>query len=182
MYENRANRVQKATTGRPASRGTRATNEEDPMPSAQLHEASTDAAPAGDRAATSTDPILVARLAAGDESVLADLYERYGRLVHSMAYRVVRDEQLAEECTQDVFVTLWRQAERGSIVHAHLQGLIQCAAAVVKALSDPPFGVTGLTDSAMTYLDPASHDDFIYIVVDGEAIERWIRYEEPCEP
>ena len=32
------------------------------------------------------------------------------------------------------------------------------------------------------YLDPAGRDDFIYIVVDGEAIERWIRYEEPCEP
>lgn len=31
------------------------------------------------------------------------------------------------------------------------------------------------------YLDPAGHDDFIYVVVDGEAIERWIRYEEPCE-
>ena len=48
---------------------------------------------------------------------------------------------------------LWRQAERGSIVHVHLQGLIQCAAAVVKAHSKPPIGVTSLTDSAMTYLE-----------------------------
>lgn len=31
------------------------------------------------------------------------------------------------------------------------------------------------------YLDPAGRDDYLYVVVDGEAIERWIRYEEPCE-
>ena len=60
----------------------------------------------------STDLILMERLAVGDESVLADLYERYGSLVYSLALRVVRDHQLAEECTQDVFVTLWRRADR----------------------------------------------------------------------
>ena len=31
------------------------------------------------------------------------------------------------------------------------------------------------------YLDPAGRDDYIYVVVDGEAIERWVRYEERCE-
>jgi len=31
------------------------------------------------------------------------------------------------------------------------------------------------------YLDPAGHEDFIYVVVDGEAIERWVRYEDTCE-
>lgn len=31
------------------------------------------------------------------------------------------------------------------------------------------------------FLDPAGHEDYIYVVVDGEAIERWIRYDEECE-
>lgn len=31
------------------------------------------------------------------------------------------------------------------------------------------------------YLDPDGRDDYLYVVVDGEAVERWIRYEEPCE-
>jgi RNA polymerase sigma-70 factor (ECF subfamily) len=56
------------------------------------------------------DAAAIARLADGDRDALRDLFERYGSLVHSVAYRVVRDHQLAEECTQDVFVTLWRRA------------------------------------------------------------------------
>ncbi len=31
------------------------------------------------------------------------------------------------------------------------------------------------------YLDPAGREDYLYVVVDGEAIERWIRYEAVCE-
>jgi RNA polymerase sigma-70 factor (ECF subfamily) len=38
------------------------------------------------------------------------LYERYGRIVNSLAYRVTGDRGHAEECTQDVFVALWRRA------------------------------------------------------------------------
>lgn len=52
----------------------------------------------------------VARIAAGDPDALRELYDRYGRVVHSFAYRLTRDVGLAEECTQDVFVTLWRRA------------------------------------------------------------------------
>lgn len=48
---------------------------------------------------------------------------------------------------------LWSVAERRSIVHMHLQGLIQCAAAVVKALGDRPAGVASLSKSALGYLD-----------------------------
>ena len=50
------------------------------------------------------------RMAAGDQEALKELYERYGRLVFGMAYRVTSDHGLAEECTQDVFVNLWRRA------------------------------------------------------------------------
>ena len=54
----------------------------------------------------------VRRVAAGDEVALKELYDRYGRIVYGMAYRLTRDAQLAEEATQDTFVTLWRRADR----------------------------------------------------------------------
>jgi RNA polymerase sigma-70 factor (ECF subfamily) len=56
------------------------------------------------------DGSLAAAIADGDSGALTDAYERYGRLVYSVAYRVTRDAGLAEECTQDAFVALWRRA------------------------------------------------------------------------
>ena len=42
----------------------------------------------------------------------AALYDRYGRLVFSVALRMVGDHGAAEEITQDVFVGCWRNAAR----------------------------------------------------------------------
>jgi RNA polymerase sigma-70 factor (ECF subfamily) len=66
------------------------------------------------------DVELVERVAAGDTEALRELYERFGSLLFGMALRVVGDRQAAEECTQDVFVSVWRGAgrfdpERGSV-------------------------------------------------------------------
>lgn len=66
------------------------------------------AADADDKAAV--DAAAVRRVAAGDATALAELYERYGRVVHAFAYRITGDAGAAEECTQDVFVALWRRA------------------------------------------------------------------------
>lgn len=52
----------------------------------------------------------MARLAEGDEAALGPLYDRYGKLIYSLALRVVRDAAAAEEVTQEVFVRLWRSA------------------------------------------------------------------------
>ena len=56
------------------------------------------------------DAAAVARVASGDAVALHELYERYGRVIYSFAYRLTHDATLAEECVQDVFVTLWRRA------------------------------------------------------------------------
>jgi RNA polymerase sigma-70 factor (ECF subfamily) len=58
------------------------------------------------------DADAMAAVAAGDQHALRHLYERYGRLAHSVAYRISGDRATAEECTQDAFVALWRRAER----------------------------------------------------------------------
>jgi RNA polymerase sigma-70 factor (ECF subfamily) len=58
------------------------------------------------------DAELVRLVAADDTDALRVLYERYGSIVFGMARRVLGDRQLAEECTQDVFVALWRGAAK----------------------------------------------------------------------
>jgi RNA polymerase sigma-70 factor, ECF subfamily len=56
------------------------------------------------------DGELVRRVAEGDADALRELCGLYGRLVFGVAQRVLGDRQLAEDCTQDVFVALWRGA------------------------------------------------------------------------
>ncbi|HWQ13868.1 MAG TPA: sigma-70 family RNA polymerase sigma factor [Roseiflexaceae bacterium] len=59
-----------------------------------------------------TDAELVAVLRAEPAAGIAALYDRYGRLVYSVALRIVQDHGAAEEVTQDVFVRCWRTVDR----------------------------------------------------------------------
>ena len=56
------------------------------------------------------DAHLVGRVDDGDAEALRLIYERYGGLVFGLTYRLLGDRQVAEECTQDVFVAVWRTA------------------------------------------------------------------------
>jgi RNA polymerase sigma-70 factor (ECF subfamily) len=64
------------------------------------------------RAVDQGDAVLVARMAAGDEEALAEVWQRHGPLVFGLARRVTGDRSTAEDVTQEVFVTLWQQPER----------------------------------------------------------------------
>lgn len=64
------------------------------------------------RAVDPGDAVLVARLAAGDEEALAEVWQRHGPLVFGLARRLTGDSSTAEDVTQEVFVTLWQQPER----------------------------------------------------------------------
>jgi RNA polymerase sigma-70 factor, ECF subfamily len=56
------------------------------------------------------DEQLIISIASAQTEALAAIYDRYGRLVFSLALRVLNDESLAEEVTQDVFTQLWSRA------------------------------------------------------------------------
>ena len=56
------------------------------------------------------DPELAAALAAGDETALAGLYDRYGALAYGIALRILGDPGRAEDAVQDAFLKVWRGA------------------------------------------------------------------------
>lgn len=58
------------------------------------------------------DRMLIARLASGDQAAAGELYDRYGRQVYSLAYRMLQDTAAAEDIAQEVFVKVWRNAAR----------------------------------------------------------------------
>jgi RNA polymerase sigma-70 factor, ECF subfamily len=45
------------------------------------------------------------------KAAISELYDRYGRLVFSLAVQIVGDSTVAEEITQDVFVQVWKKAD-----------------------------------------------------------------------
>ncbi len=55
----------------------------------------------------------------GQVKALDLLYDRYARLVYSIAYRILNSAEEAEDMTQDIFLTLWRRnnydPKRGSL-------------------------------------------------------------------
>ena len=53
---------------------------------------------------------LVERVAAGDQSALATLYDATNRFIYSLILRVLGDMGSAEEVLIDVYTQLWRQA------------------------------------------------------------------------
>jgi RNA polymerase sigma-70 factor (ECF subfamily) len=66
------------------------------------------------------DAALIARMRAGDQSAMADLYDRYSGVVYGVALRVLANTTAAEDVVQEVFLQLWRNpqafnAERGRL-------------------------------------------------------------------
>src|SRR5262245_1350363 len=55
---------------------------------------------------------LIQRIQRRDQHALMELYHAYGALVFGLAQRVLQNQGLAEEVTQDVFLKIWQQPER----------------------------------------------------------------------
>ena len=59
-----------------------------------------------------TDAALVAAVAKGDMSALAELYARHGGWLHARLLRRCNDPDVVVEVVQDTFVALWKDARR----------------------------------------------------------------------
>src|SRR5664279_3263434 len=66
------------------------------------------------------DMRLVARVRAGDQQALSELYDRYSKVVYGVALRILHDTGEAEDLLQEIFLQLWRKPDafdssRGSL-------------------------------------------------------------------
>jgi RNA polymerase sigma-70 factor (ECF subfamily) len=66
------------------------------------------------------DAALLSLVQKGDEGAMASLFDRYSKVVYSVALRVLRDPASAEDVLQEVFMQIWRNpngfiATRGSL-------------------------------------------------------------------
>ncbi len=67
-----------------------------------------------------SDRELAERLQRRETQAMADLYDRFGRLVYSVIYAIVRDTGTAEDLLQETFLRIWNRsagfdAERGAL-------------------------------------------------------------------
>lgn len=66
----------------------------------------------GGAVTTQLEPSLLQRIAAGDQSAVARCLDQYGGLVWSLARRLTPNESDAEDAVQEIFVEIWRSANR----------------------------------------------------------------------
>ncbi|MDE0823317.1 MAG: sigma-70 family RNA polymerase sigma factor [Dehalococcoidia bacterium] len=57
-----------------------------------------------------TDELLLQLLYAGNEEALGALYDRYGKVAYSLAYRMLGDVHAVEDAVQESFINIWRRA------------------------------------------------------------------------
>jgi RNA polymerase sigma-70 factor (ECF subfamily) len=106
------------------------------------------------------DHVLIEALAGRDLSALSALYDRYGRVSYTLAYRILGEPEAAEDVVQDAFLAAWRGAatfrrERGnarswllSIVHHRAVDLLRRRTAFRPAPLEAADGTPADADTA----------------------------------
>ena len=59
-------------------------------------------------AGAGSDAALLGLVRGGDEAAMAVLFDRYSKVVYSVALRVLRDTASAEDVLQEIFMQVWR--------------------------------------------------------------------------
>jgi RNA polymerase sigma-70 factor (ECF subfamily) len=68
------------------------------------------------------DATLLALVERGDEEAMASLFDRYSKVVYSVALRVLRDPASAEDVLQEIFMQVWRSPESFTATRGSLGG------------------------------------------------------------
>ena len=78
--------------------------------------------------AVEDDASILALVQSGDERAMALLFDRYSRLVYSVALRVLRDPTSAEDVLQEVFMQIWRNPDSFTAARGSLGGWLAVVA------------------------------------------------------
>ncbi len=121
------------------------------------------------------DEAVIHRIVAGDHGALGALYDLHGRVVYTLALRIVRDPAEAEEVVQDVFLQVWRGAARYDKGRATVAGWLSMMARSraidrVRARQARPIG-TATGEIAMASLADAGVGQEARVIT-GQAVER----------
>jgi RNA polymerase sigma-70 factor (ECF subfamily) len=114
------------------------------------------------------DSALVVLVARRDEAALGALYDRYSRLIYSLALRIVGERTLAEEIVMDAFVSVWRAAstfveERGRFVAWLTSVARHRAIDELRRLNVRPEGSSVELDEAIRTSGPDSVEDVVSV-------------------
>lgn len=120
------------------------------------------------------DAEALARMARGDESALAVLYDRHATPVYSLALRIVRRPEDAEDVTQQVFTQAWRtsarfDASRGAVA-AWL--LMMARSRAIDCLRRRNPARDGISDDERLAAIPDPEPSVEYVVATREQVER----------
>ena len=77
------------------------------------------------------DAALLALVQRGDEASMAALFDRYSKVVYSVALRVLRDPAAAEDVLQEVFMQIWRNPDSFVATRGSLGGWLAVVAGLV---------------------------------------------------
>ena len=75
-----------------------------------------------------SDEDLLSQVRSGECSAMAILYDRYSRVVYSVALRVLKNTSSADDVTQELFLQLWRKPEQVLVLNETLVGWMVIAA------------------------------------------------------
>jgi RNA polymerase sigma-70 factor, ECF subfamily len=75
-----------------------------------------------------SDVDLLARIRRGEDAAMAALYDRYSRVVYSVALRVLRDASMAEDVLQEIFMQVWRSPDSFMATKGSLGGWLAVVA------------------------------------------------------
>ncbi|MBZ5619599.1 MAG: sigma-70 family RNA polymerase sigma factor [Acidobacteriia bacterium] len=97
---------------------------------------------------------LIERMHGHDAGALAELFDRYGRLVYSVILRVVHDASMAEDLTQETFLRVWNRVRgfdagkgKGSIGPWLLAIAHNCAIDYLRSAGGRPRNVVNFEDA-----------------------------------
>ncbi|HZY45481.1 MAG TPA: sigma-70 family RNA polymerase sigma factor [Anaerolineae bacterium] len=121
------------------------------------------------------DSALVALVARRDANALSELYDRYSRLVYSLALRVVGERNLAEEVVLDSFYSVWRAAgsfveERGRFVGWLMSVARHRAIDELRRLKVRPEGTAVELDDSLKTPQPDGPEDVVEMLYQREIV------------
>lgn len=68
-----------------------------------------------------TDSELIAKVAARDRWAFDQLYDRYAQIIFNLCTRILKDESEAEDVMQEIFLQIWREADRFDAARASVK-------------------------------------------------------------